>query len=128
MANNETSSDENYSTMKSGEDIILIIGDEKIILQGAANLSEINISPYEKIICGEGTDVICNNYRGGGSSIIFEDGGDGDDLIYNHENFSTEEDNAYIWKNNWRQNDNRSPKRQFPLQKRKQFHGRRRRR
>ena len=131
---NETISDENYFTMKSGDDIIITIGDGSIILKGAANLSEINIPPNEIVTGGEGTDVICcyrdgySGITGGAGEDLIYSCGDGDDVIYNCENFSIDEGNAYIRKNNWRQNDNLNPKRQFPLQRRKQFHGRRRRR
>ena len=144
-----------YATQKSGNDIIVTIeGLGSIVLAGAASSAVIkflddfpvpvtagpgddyicNFRSNEKIVCGSGSDVIggFSCHYGGYSFIVI--GGDGNDVIYNYcqlEDYSINEDNgeaAYIRENARRQNDNRSLKQQSSFQKRKQFHGRRRRR
>ena len=66
----------NYTTSKSGNDIIVTVGDEKIILQGAATLSKVNISKaYDSV----DKPVNINN-RIGKRSLV---GGNNDDTIIN---------------------------------------------
>ena len=102
-----------YSTQKSGNNIIVIVGEGKITLSGAANLSRLNISGDEKksalhinntisgasitgtkgddTISNEGEDVIINALgdndlianNGGGNESTIE-AGDGNDTIANN--------------------------------------------
>ncbi|MBR0062052.1 MAG: hypothetical protein IJP68_11300, partial [Selenomonadaceae bacterium] len=63
-----------YSTQKSGNDIIVAVGDGKITLEGAANLSRLNIRGVQKE-----TAILINNTLSG-SSVV---GTEGNDTINN---------------------------------------------
>ena len=86
--------DANYTTAKSGNDIVVTVGDGKVILQGAAKLSTVNISKvYDNIdepvsirnvnanrslVGGNNDDTIINS----GSNVTIA-GNDGNDSISN---------------------------------------------
>ncbi len=82
-----------YSTQKSGNDIIVMVGKEKITLQGAASLSKVNIRGQCRIyvngnytnsqsnIVVVGSDS--NNYIYNSGSNVMIDGGAGNDSIQN---------------------------------------------
>ena len=101
-------SGEKYSSVKSGNDLILSVGDEKVTLQGAANLSNVHIvgtlsgsdTISGKIIRGgNSADYISDEISdgdtvqglGGNDTIISNsnnvllDGGRDDDLLQNNE-------------------------------------------
>ena len=64
-----------YSTQQSGNDIIVAVGDGKITLEGAANLSRLNIRGVQKEM-----SVLINNTLSG-SSVV---GTEGNDTINNN--------------------------------------------
>ena len=97
-----------YSTIKSGSDIIVLVGEDKITLQGAASLSTVNIdgqfiqknfdnSQNNTVIAANDIDNTINNSaslvtiqaQGGNDSInneganVLIDGGNGNDSITN---------------------------------------------
>lgn len=88
-----------YSSTKSGNDVIVTVGENNITLIGAASLAGININndtDFPKIIVTDGADNIVNTISGititalGGNDTIYTEGanitisgGDGNDYIDN---------------------------------------------